>query len=631
MSSLEMETRPLTMASGCARLLDKVILRVEQLLAIAVAAFLAADVALIFFAVLARYLLNSPIGWSEEIARLFLACFTFLGMALAFRRGQHLAIFAFVNLLSSRSQNVVAVTRNLLIAAFSLGFAWVGLGVAIHRWDQLTPALGFSEGWSVVPMVIGLFLMAAFALLNIRGTPARLAIATSVFVLTLAGLLVLTLKIWLPVAQQLHPLVIIVPIYLAAMAAGLPLGFDIVFAAVGYLLIADAIPISIVAQRMHEGVNHFVLIAVPFFVLAGAIMEKGGISGRLVNVAHALIGHVRGGLGQVTILSMILFSGVSGSKTADISAVGSSLLPQMRKHGANPNEAVAVLSSSAAMAESIPPSLALIVLGSISSLSVIALFMAGIVPALVIAVCLMLLVYVRARRGGAVAEPRAPISDVMRALYRAGLGLAMPVLLLTALRMGIATPTEVSAFAVVYALLVTRYAYRELSLSQLYLCLVGSACMTGVVLFMVSSAFVLAWVVSAEGIPQAAAEWVVNSLQSPYLFMALSLCLVLVLGAVLEGLPALVVLTPLLLPAAKQIGIDPLHYGMVMVIAMSVGASAPIIGICTITACAVGGTTIESVTRPYLPYYIALIAGLGIVAFVPWFTLVLPHAFGLGR
>ena len=137
--------------------------------------------------------------------------------------------------------------------------------------------------------------------------------------------------------------------------------------------------------------------------------------------------------------------------------------------------------------------------------------------------------------------------------------------------------------------------------------------------------------VSAEGIPQAAAEWVVNSLQSPYLFMALSLCLVLFLGAILEGLPALVILTPLLLPAAKQIGIDPLHYGMVVVIAMSVGASAPIIGICTITACAVGGTTIEAVTRPYLPYYFALIVGLAIVAFLPWFTLVLPHAFGLGR
>jgi TRAP-type C4-dicarboxylate transport system permease small subunit len=397
-----------------------IILRIEQLLAYAIAVFLAADVALIFFAVLARYLLNSPIGWSEEIARLFLACFTFLGMALAFRRGQHLAIFAFVNLLSSRAQHVVAVTRNVLIAAFSLGFAWVGLGVAIHRWDQLTPALGFSEGWSVVPMVIGLFLMATFALLNIRRTPTRLAIATSACIFTLAALLVLTLKSWLPFAQQLHPLVIIVPVYLAAMAAGLPLGFDIVFAAVGYLLIADAIPISIVAQRMHEGVNHFVLIAVPFFVLAGAIMEKGGISGRLVAVAHTLIGHVRGGLGQVTILSMILFSGVSGSKTADISAVGSSLLPQMRKHGTNPNEAVAVLSSSAAMAESIPPSLALIVLGSISSLSVIALFMAGIVPALVIAACLMVLVYLRARRGGAVAEPRQPFSVVMRALYRAG-------------------------------------------------------------------------------------------------------------------------------------------------------------------------------------------------------------------
>jgi tripartite ATP-independent transporter DctM subunit len=283
------------------------------------------------------------------------------------------------------------------------------------------------------------------------------------------------------------------------------------------------------------------------------------------------------------------------------------------------------------MAESIPPSLALIVLGSISSLSVIALFMAGIVPALVIAACLMVLVYVRARRSGAVPEPRAPLSVVMRELYRAGLGLAMPILLLTALRMGIATPTEVSAFAVVYALVVTRYVYREMSLSQLYLCLVGSACMTGVVLFMVSSAFVLAWVVSAEGIPQAAAEWVVDSLQSPYLFMALSLCLVLFLGAILEGLPALVILTPLLLPAAKQIGIDPLHYGMVVVIAMSVGASAPIIGICTITACAVGGTTIEAVTRPYLPYYFALIVGLAIVAFLPWFTLVLPHAFGLGR
>ena len=223
-------------------LLSALILPVEQALAVSVAVFLAADVALIFFAVLARYVLNSPIGWSEEIARLFLACFTFLGMALAFRRGQHLAIFAFVNLLSVRLQHIVAAVRNLLIAAFSLGFAWIAVGVAIYRWDQLMLALGFSEGWSVVPMVIGLFLMAVFALLNMRDLPGRIAVAVFAVMATISALLVATLSAWLPFAQQLHPLVIIVPIYLTAMAAGLPLGFDIVFAAVGYLLIVDQIP-----------------------------------------------------------------------------------------------------------------------------------------------------------------------------------------------------------------------------------------------------------------------------------------------------------------------------------------------------------------------------------------------------
>jgi tripartite ATP-independent transporter DctM subunit len=601
---------------------------IERLLAIAVAAFLAADVLLIFVSVLARYLFNNPIGWSEEVARLFLACFTFLGMALAYYRNQHLAILVFVKRLTPRGQYIAALARNLLIVAFSAAFTWIAVETAVHRWDQMTPALGISEGWSVIPMIIGLALMAVFAAMNIRAVPGRLTAGFVALVVVLAILLTATLSTWLPVARALHPLAVIAPIYFLSMAIGLPLGFDLAFAAVAYLLLIGEFPISIVAQRMHEGVNHFVLIAVPFFILTGALMESGGISGRLVAVAQALIGHVRGGLWQVTILSMVLFSGISGSKAADISAVGSALVPEMRKRGEDVNETVAVLSSAGAMAETIPPSLALIVLGSISSLSIIGLFLAGIVPALVIAAVLSLVVLLRTRRHPKGNGQRASVSEVMQAIMRASLGLVMPVLLLGALRFGVATPTEVSAFAVVYAFAVTRFVYREMPFSRVFANLVSSACLTGVVLFMFSSATVLSWVVSVEGIPQAAAEWVVNSLQSKYLFLLLSIVLVIVLGAILEGLPALIILTPLLLPAAKQIGIDPLHFGMVMVISMGVGASAPLIGIGTVTACAVGGTSLEAMARPYIPYYLALILGLLVVAFVPWFTLVIPHSLG---
>jgi tripartite ATP-independent transporter DctM subunit len=381
-------------------------------------------------------------------------------------------------------------------------------------------------------------------------------------------------------------------------------------------------------QNMVNGTGNFVLLAIPFFVFAGLIMERGGISLRLVRFVHALVGHVRGGLFQVMVVSMYLVSGLSGSKSADVAAVGSVMRDMLERERISVAEGTAVLAVSAAMGETVPPSIAMLILGSISSLSIAALFIAGIVPAAVIAVCLMVLIYLRARRAGGVASRRVSLGTMTRAGLGAILPLLMPAMLFAGILLGYATPTEVSAFAVLYGIFLSTVVYRALDGRSFLRTVIDSATLTGMILFILASASAFSWVLTVADLPQRLVEVLNGVHDSRPVFLIGSVLLLIVSGSLLEGLPALNVLAPLLLPIAGRIGISQLHYGIVLIIAMGVGAFMPPAGVGFYVCCAIMRTRIESASRAIMPYLLVLLAGLMIVTFVPWFTLALPAVFG---
>jgi tripartite ATP-independent transporter DctM subunit len=300
----------------------------------------------------------------------------------------------------------------------------------------------------------------------------------------------------------------------------------------------------------------------------------------------------------------------------------------LRKEGYDPAEGAAVLAASAAMGETVPPSIAMLLLGSVTTLSMAALFVGGVIPAAVVALCLMALIFVRAGRGPS--HPRAPLRMMATTGLRAVLPLMMPVILFAGILLGVATPTEVSSFAVVYGLLLAGLVYRELDLHAFIRTVLDSATLAGMVLFILAAASGFSWTLTVAYLPQRLVDLLHGINDNAALFMIGSIALLIVIGSLLEGLPALIILAPLLLPIAGGIGLSELHFGIVLLIAMGIGAFLPPAGVGFYVACAIMKTDIESASRAMVPYLAVLIIALLIVAFVPWFTVSLPRAFNLG-
>jgi tripartite ATP-independent transporter DctM subunit len=372
-----------------------------------------------------------------------------------------------------------------------------------------------------------------------------------------------------------------------------------------------------------------VLVALPFFIFAGMIMQKGGISLRLVRFVHALVGHFRGGLLQVMVVSMYIVSGLSGAKTADVAAVGSVMRDMLRREGYSMEQGAAVLAASAIMGETVPPSIAMLVLGSVTTLSVGSLFIAGLIPAVVVAVCLMALIYIQARRSRAPRVSRASLRQLGVATLGGLLPLLMPVILFAGILLGVGTPTEVSSFAVVYGLILAAI-YGELSLRELVDNVIDCAALSGMILFILAAASSFSWTLSVAHLPQRLVGILTGIHNNQWLFMSGSILLLVVIGSILEGLPALLILAPILMPIARQVGVSQLHYGIILVIAMGIGIFIPPIGIGFYVCCAVCETTIEKSSRAMIPFLVVVCVGLLVVAVVPWFTLFLPAKLHLG-
>lgn len=418
--------------------------------------------------------------------------------------------------------------------------------------------------------------------------------------------------------------------FLVLILLGVPIAFAMLSSTVLAVFASDALPFALIAQRVGNGIDNFTYLAIPLFILAGVIMEHSGISGRLVALARALVGHVPGGMGHTVIVSEIFFSGISGASLSDASAIGSLMYPTLRQAGYDQGRAVALIAAACAMGILIPPCLTMVVLGALAGVSVSALFAAGFLPGFVMALALMLLVYVQARRGLLpMGERRATRSEVWGAFRGALIPLMLPIIIFGGILGGVFSPTEAAAIAVLYALVVALFVYRELKLALLYKLFVQTATITGAIGLILGAAAAFTSLLALEGVPGQVAAFVTDMSTSPLVFLIVANLIFILFGAILDGIPALLLFLPILMPVSKALGIDPLHFTLVSVASLGIGLIIPPIGIMLLVICSVTNAPLGVVSRAMAPYLVILGVCLLFIIAVPAVVLVVPRALGL--
>jgi C4-dicarboxylate transporter DctM subunit len=415
--------------------------------------------------------------------------------------------------------------------------------------------------------------------------------------------------------------------FIALVAINVPIAFSMGLASILGLLLQGNIPLVIVPQKIFTGSDSFPLLAVPFFILAGGLMDTGGISFRLVNLARALVGHFRNGLGMVSIVSEIFFSGISGSTAADTAAIGSIMIPAMNQAGYSLARATAIVCAACGMGILVPPCIAMVVYGGVANVSIGALFAGGFLPAFVMASALMTLLYIQARRAGVPPTQWSGTKLLAKAFKESLLALFMPVIIFGGILGGICTPTEAAVLAVLYGLVISMFIYREITLPKLAEILLETGIITGKVMIMVGMASVFAWILSREQVPIALAHFIQSMGGGKIAFLFLINIAFLFLGAILEGVPAIIMTVPILLPIATQFGIDPVHFGIILIANMGIGLFLPPVGLGVFIGCSIGKVTIAEVTKPLLPYLGVNFVIVLFITYWPWLTLVIPGIF----
>jgi tripartite ATP-independent transporter DctM subunit len=602
----------------------------DAALDIGVGLAVAAELIILFGNVITRSVFSYTILWANELGHLVLVVIAFVGGALAYNRNEHIAVHAVVERLPKAWRPVVDSLVDWLVLIGSVIAAYLSIDIVQSRAEELSTVLEISMSWFVLPLTVGLLLMAFFAVFKLLKRDVVAILVPGIFVVGVLGAGVVINSAWGPFGNSVVLNCLVIGLFAALMAVGLPVGFVLAIITTVLLYLSGTGKLIALAATMQAGISNFVLLAIPFFMMAGYIMTEGGLSSRLSDFVVALVGRVRGGLYQVIVVCMYIFSGISGSKAADVAAVGSTLKQMIRDNGYDEPESAAILSAGAVMGETIPPSLPMLVLGSITTISMGALFLAGILPAAVIALCLMVAIYIKARMANKYPGVKVPAAVLAKRTAYAAPALLVPGLLVVGIVSGVATPTEISSVAVVYGLVLASVLYKEMTWRKLWRTLSDTSVKGGMILFITSTASSFAWTLTAAGIPQKIARLLVEVAgHTNWLFMFATVIILIVMGALLEGLPALLVFAPILMPLAPQFGVSPLQYGIVLLIAMGLGCFFPIIGVGIYIACAVCETTVESTSRAMMPYVVILFVGLLVVAFIPWFSLVLPRLFHL--
>lgn len=584
------------------------------------AALVLAEVVLLFTGVLARYVFHSPLIWVDELASTLFLWLVMLGSAVAMSRGGHMRMTAVVNATTGRRR---AFLESLAIVVPILFLALVIQSAGEFAHDEIvivTPGLGISNAWRAAALPIGIGMMLVFAAYRLV-TSCSFRLAATVLAVSVA----ISVLLWWagPVFRSLgniNLLIFFVGLVGACVVAGVPIAFAFGLASAAYLTLAAGVPTFVVIGRMEEGMSHLILLAVPMFVLLGVLIEMTGMAAAMLNFLVTLLGHVRGGLSYVLVGAMYLVSGISGAKAADMAAIAPALFPEMTKRGQKPGELVALLAATGAQTETIPPSLVLITIGSVTGVSIAALFTGGLLPAAVLGILICGVVAWRHRDEDLRGVKRAPWALVGKTCVVALPALLLPFVIRTAVVEGIATATEVSTIGIIYTCLAGLLIYQRFEWRRVYPLLVDTAALSAAIIFIIGAATAMAWSLTQSGFANDLTVWMKELPGGHVTFMLVSIALFVVLGSLLEGIPAIVLFGPLLFPIAKLVGIHEVHYAIVVILAMGIGLFAPPVGIGYYTACAISKVNPDEGVRPILGYLFVLLVGTLFIAFVPWIT-----------
>jgi len=596
---------------------------VGRALELACVTLLVVETLILFAGVIARYVLHMPLVWSDELASTLFLWLGMLGAALAIRRGEHLRMNTVVN----RFRPAVRVFAEPFALAVMLAFAVLVLPASIEhvRMEMIviTPTLEISSSWRAAAMPVALVLIGLFLAVRMASLPRRtLLLAIGVVVVTAVALALA--RPWFLTLGRANLVVFFLGIVPVTVLLGVPIAFSFGVATFAYLALGTHLPTSVVIARLEAGMSNLILLSIPLFVFLGYLLEITGMAAHIIRFLASLLGHVRNGLHYVLVAAMYLVSGISGSKAADMAAVAPALFPEMEKRGADRAELAALLAATGAQTETVPPSLILIAIGSVTGVSIAALFQGGLLPALVIGLMLCALVWYRSRGATVTTSARATRREIGRALLVSLPALLLPFVIRSAVIEGVATATEVSTIGIVYCFLVGALVYRELQWSQLGRVLVQSASLSGAILIVVGAATAMAWAITQSGFSQSLAAAIGGMPGGRVTFIALSIVLFAVLGCVLEGLPAVVLFAPLMFPIARQFGVSEVHYSMIAILAMGVGLFTPPFGIGFYITCAIGGADPDRAMRHIWAYLGVLLLGVIVVAAVPWLSVGFP-------
>ena len=609
---------PLTEGKGWLARLDKAL---GMIVEIPAALLVLLEIFVLLGGVVARYVFHNPIIWSDELASSLFLWLAMLGSAVALRRSEHMRMTAFVGLLSPPARALLDVVA--IVAALTFLFLIIdsAYDFAADEIAVTTPAMQISSAWRATALPVGFALMIAIAVLRLLEVGNwRHIIGAAVASAIIVAALVLLQPLFENLGN-LNLLIFLVGLVACLVFAGVPIAFAFGLATFGYQALTTATPIVVVVGRIEEGMSHLILLSVPLFVFLGLLIEMTGMARAMVSFLASLLAHVRGGLSYVLIGAMYLVSGISGSKAADMAAIAPALFPEMKARGSKPGELVALLSATGAQTETIPPSLVLITVGSVTGVSIAALFTGGLLPGLVVGVILCVVVWWR-NRGEDLSEVKRPSArEIGRTFLVALPAIALPFVIRAAVIEGVATATEVSTIGIAYSTLAGIVIYRKFDWKRIYPMLVDTAALSGSILLIIGAATSMAWSLTQSGFSRDLATAMTGLPGGIPAFLVVSMAAFIVLGSVLEGIPAIVLFGPLLFPIAKQVGVHEVHYAMVIILAMGIGLFAPPFGVGYYAACAISRVHPDAGLKPIIGYMIALIVGLLIVAFVPWISI----------
>src|SRR5882672_10582334 len=580
-----------------------------------------AEIVILFAGVVARYGLHRPLIWSDELASILFLWLAMFGAAVAFRRAEHMRMTAVVASAKPAMRAYLDLVATCAALAFLLLIVWPAYEYAYEESFITTPALQIPNIWRAAALPVGICLMALFAFLRLaRSGDIRTVLGAVLSVALLIAVFWLA-QPWLRPLGNINLVIFFVGVAGFCVFAGVPIAFGFGLAIYGYLALTTRTPLMVLVGRMDEGMSHLILLSVPLFVFLGLLIEMTGMARAMVAFVASLPGHVRGGRHYVLVGAMYLVSGISGSKAADMAAVAPVLFPEMKQRGAKPGDLVALLAATGAQTETIPPSLVLITIGSVTGVSISALFTGGLLPGVVLAITLSALVWWRYRGEDLGHVSRASGGQIAKTFIIALPAIALPFVIRYAVVEGIATATEVSTIGIVYSFVIGLLIYRRFDWRRLLPMLIETAALSGAILLIIGTATGMAWGLTQSGFSRALAAAMTGLPGGSATFIAVSIVAFMILGSVLEGIPAIVLFGPLLFPIARAVGVHEVHYAMIIILAMGIGLFAPPFGVGYYAACAIGRVDPAEGIKPIWGYLLALMVGLIIVAIFPWISI----------